>query len=142
MRNICRRRCGGLTSGWEKRERPAHGDFSRVKKLRTNGCPVPKCGNGRYKFKSKFKGKFKDKFNYARLKSRRPLQIQQQRQRRPAKAGRYNVNIAKSTSSRLGYFCWLADCSWSVSDLCQLESGSNFFMALTIDSVSLPRSFS
>jgi len=33
--------------------------------------------------------KFKGKFNYARLKGRRPLQNQQQRPLRPAKAGRY-----------------------------------------------------
>jgi hypothetical protein len=32
------------------------------------------------------------KFNYGRVKSRRPLQIQQQLQRRPAKAGRYKFN--------------------------------------------------
>jgi hypothetical protein len=35
--------------------------------------------------------KFKGKFNYARLKGRRPLQNQLQRQLRPAKAGRYIV---------------------------------------------------
>ena len=39
-------------SGWGRRARRAHGDFSRVEQLRTtrNSCPVPECGTGRYNF--------------------------------------------------------------------------------------------
>src|SRR5271170_1152549 len=79
-----------------------------------------------------------------------PLQIQRRQGRRDAGATKVKaaqsrdagLAAAESIPSRRGYFCSLADCSWSVSDLCQLESGLNFAMALTSASVFLPRSFS
>jgi hypothetical protein len=94
-----------------------------MQRLRTNanGCPVPECRTGRYKFNNKDEGTH-------------PV---------PRSRGdRCEVITVKSTPARRDYFCWLADCSWSVSDLCQLESGLNFVMALTRASVFLPRSFS
>jgi hypothetical protein len=68
---------------WRSKARNYNGSVSGNR----NGCPVPLCGTGRYKINDN--RKVKD----ARLrgKSRRLLQIQKQRQRRPAKAGRYRV---------------------------------------------------
>jgi hypothetical protein len=79
-------KCGG-----EEKARDSVRDDSarRWFKTRSNGCPVPKNGTGRYKFKSNVKDNIKDNGKDARLK----------RQKQAAATNSTATSSSKATST-------------------------------------------